>query len=142
YNRLDLQPDQQVPAGDLVVPGGRRDDCVAEPVPTPQQDVASAASADVQALGSSEALAPVVKKPTSKPARCLSREYEVQKGDTLRSLALLFGVDIQTLLNSNHIDDPDLVTVGTKLTVLPVSGVQYEVQGGDTLADIAAGYEV
>lgn len=68
--------------------------------------------------------------------------YEVQEGDTIRSLANQFGVSIQTILLANELDDPDLIKVGTKLKVLPVSGVEHEVGKGERLADIAAAYKV
>src|SRR5207248_7208532 len=49
---------------------------------------------------------------------------------------------IKTILSANNLDDPDLITPGTKLKVLPVSGVEHEVGKGESLADIAAAYKV
>lgn len=71
-----------------------------------------------------------------------SMDYEVQDGDTILSLANQFGVTVPTLLRANGISDPDLVSVGTRLRVLPVSGVEHEVRDGESLADIASWYEV
>lgn len=68
--------------------------------------------------------------------------YEVQEGDSIRSLAVQFGVSIKTILLANDIPDPDLIKVGTKLKVLPVSGVEHVVEKGESLADIAGAYEV
>ncbi len=141
YNGMQIDADETLPPGDLIIPNGRRDDFVVEAPPTPEP-VAEAPASNVEALGSVEALAapaPTPQPVKKKPAPII---YEVKEGDTLRSLALLFGVDIDTLLNANNIPDPDLVTVGTKLTVLPVSGVQYTVGEGETLADIAGWFQV
>jgi len=71
-----------------------------------------------------------------------SMDYEVQDGDTILSLANQFGVTVPTLLRANGISDPDMVSVGTKLRVLPVSGIEHEVRDGESLADIASWYEV
>jgi cell wall-associated NlpC family hydrolase len=68
--------------------------------------------------------------------------YEVQDGDNVRSLANQFGVSVRTILLANDLDDPDMISVGTKLKVLPVSGVEHEVAPGESLADIAAAYKV
>jgi peptidoglycan endopeptidase LytE len=143
---LDLQPDDALPAGEVMIPGGRRDEAVAQSAPqaSSEQEVAQADAATssntVSALGDMQALptppaAPVKPKPAV-------IEYEVQDGDSLRSLALMFGVDVPTLLQANNLDDPDNVPIGTKLRVLPVAGVEYTVRDGETLADIARGFEV
>jgi cell wall-associated NlpC family hydrolase len=71
-----------------------------------------------------------------------TRTYEVQSGDTLAGIADTFGVDVQTILNSNGIDDPDSIHPGSELRILPVKGLEYEIQSGETLADIAYKYQV
>lgn len=68
--------------------------------------------------------------------------YEVQEGDTLLSLANQFGLTVPTLLRANGISDPDMLAIGTKLRVMPASGVEHEVRRGESLADLAAWYEV
>jgi peptidoglycan endopeptidase LytE len=68
--------------------------------------------------------------------------YEVQDGDTLNSLANQFGITVPTLLRANGIADPDELSIGTKLRVMPASGVEHEVRPGESLADLAAWYEV
>ena len=67
--------------------------------------------------------------------------YEVQPGDTLGSLESKFGIDLPTLLTANDIADPDSITPGTTLRILPVSGVEHKVQPGERLSDIAAQYQ-
>ena len=68
--------------------------------------------------------------------------YEVQEGDNVRGLANRLGVSVHTILLANDLADPDLITVGTKLKVLPVSGIEHEVAEGESLAKIAAAYQV
>src|SRR4029079_15281198 len=64
------------------------------------------------------------------------------QGDTLATIADTFGVDEQTILSSNGIGDPDTIKPGSELRILPVKGLEYEVQSGETLADIAYKYQV
>jgi cell wall-associated NlpC family hydrolase len=71
-----------------------------------------------------------------------TRTYEVQAGDTLNSIADTFGVDVDTILSSNGIDDPDTIKPGSELRILPVKGLEYAVQPDETLADIAWKYQV
>ncbi len=71
-----------------------------------------------------------------------TRTYEVQPGDTLAGIADTFGVDVQTILSSNGIDDPDTIHPGSELRILPVKGLEYTVQPDETLADIAWRYQV
>jgi cell wall-associated NlpC family hydrolase/nucleoid-associated protein YgaU len=71
-----------------------------------------------------------------------TRTYEVQPGDTLGGIAATFGVDIDTILSSNGIDDPNTIKPGSELRILPVKGLEYAVQPSETLADIAWKYQV
>jgi len=70
--------------------------------------------------------------------------YTVQSGDTLWGIAAQFGLDVDTLRWSNQAlaRNPDLLTPGTDLTILPVIGAYHTVAPGETLADIAAQYGV
>lgn len=63
--------------------------------------------------------------------------YTVRKGDNPSSIAENFGITLNTLLWANNIRNPDLIRVGDKLIILPVSGVKYEVKKGDTIESIA-----
>jgi cell wall-associated NlpC family hydrolase/uncharacterized protein (DUF433 family) len=71
-----------------------------------------------------------------------TRTYEVQPGDTLAGIAATFGVDVDTILSSNGIDDPDTIKPGSELRILPVKGLEYAVQPSETLADISYKYQV
>lgn len=64
--------------------------------------------------------------------------YVVRKGDTLSQIAKLFGVSANTIIWANaDISRGDLIREGQTLVILPISGVQYTVKKGDTLAGIA-----
>jgi cell wall-associated NlpC family hydrolase/nucleoid-associated protein YgaU len=71
-----------------------------------------------------------------------TRTYEVQSGDTLAGIAETFGVDVDTILSSNGIANPDTIKPGSELRILPVKGLEYTVQPSETLADISWKYQV
>lgn len=67
--------------------------------------------------------------------------YTVQRGDTLYSIALRYGLTWRTLAEANHLANPNVIHAGNVL-VIPVGGTivqptQYVVQLGDTLSRIA-----
>jgi cell wall-associated NlpC family hydrolase/transposase-like protein len=109
-------------------------DALEEPIETSQLIVPNPKLPDISEIGAPEGkMATAVKN---------ALVYEVQDGDTLNSLANQFGVTVPTLLRANGIDDPDSLSIGTKLRVMPASGVEHEVRSGESLADLAAWYEV
>ena len=56
-----------------------------------------------------------------------TRTYEVEPGDTLASIAKAFGVDVETILASNGIANPNTIKPGVELRILPVKGLEYKV---------------
>jgi murein DD-endopeptidase MepM/ murein hydrolase activator NlpD len=70
--------------------------------------------------------------------------YTVQSGDALWNIALQFGLDLDTLRWSNPDleRNPDLLSVGTELVILPVAGVYHTVESGETVSAIAERYGV
>jgi len=70
--------------------------------------------------------------------------YTVQAGDNVSTIADQFRVSVETVLwnNGNLEDNPDYLTVGDVLTILPVSGVYHTVAKGDTLESVAKKYKV
>jgi murein DD-endopeptidase MepM/ murein hydrolase activator NlpD len=62
--------------------------------------------------------------------------YVVHGGDTLPAIAKMFGVSVNTIKWANDLKS-NTITVGQKLVILPISGVQHTVAKGDTLQSIA-----
>jgi LysM repeat protein len=71
--------------------------------------------------------------------------YQVNAGDTLYSIALRYGVSVDSILGANGLTNPDVIYVGQQL-VIPVpdaSGQQvHTVQAGESLSMIARRYTV
>ncbi|MCA1645543.1 MAG: LysM peptidoglycan-binding domain-containing protein [Chloroflexi bacterium] len=70
-----------------------------------------------------------------------AQTYVVQDGDTLRSIAVAFKLDILSLVAMNALDDPDVIRPGSRLQV-STQRLEHVVQPGDTLGDIAWRYSV
>ena len=71
--------------------------------------------------------------------------YSVQQGDNVFDIAARFGLSPETVVWSNReglMDAPWLIQEGFELSILPVDGVYHTVRAGETIAGIAAGYEV
>jgi LysM repeat protein/3D (Asp-Asp-Asp) domain-containing protein len=128
-NGLRSSPDTVAAGRELLVPG-------AVPVPVPPL---AESSASVMAEAEQTA-AELVEARVDVPAA--PRTYVVREGDSLRSVAEAFGLDILTLIAANGVDDPDLIVPGRELRILPVRGLEHVVQPGETLAAIATRYEV
>ncbi|OQY33119.1 MAG: hypothetical protein B6243_06860 [Anaerolineaceae bacterium 4572_5.2] len=66
--------------------------------------------------------------------------YIVQPGDTIYGIADQFALSPETIQWSNPSleDNPDLLSVGQELTVLPIDGVYHQVGSDDTIEGIAA----
>ena len=66
-------------------------------------------------------------------------KYRVQPGDTVSGIAQQFEIKPETIMwaNAQLEDDPDMLTIGQVLTILPVNGVYHTVTKGDTLESIA-----
>ncbi len=67
--------------------------------------------------------------------------YIVREGDTLPSVAKMFGVTTNTILWANNIKTGSRLQVGQTLVILPISGLQHTVRKGETLKSIAAAYK-
>ena len=71
--------------------------------------------------------------------------YTVQRGDSVFGLAQAFGLEPESILWGNYDtlnDDPDMLQPGLDLSILPVDGVLYRWQQGDTLESVATAFEV
>lgn len=69
------------------------------------------------------------------------RTHVVAQGDTLSSIAEVYGVDVDTLRGANE-GLTERILPGEKLQVLPEKGVLYSVREGDTLWRIARLYRI
>lgn len=92
-------------------------------------------SAVVAQDGPSGTLADIVK-----PKNGTITTYIVREGDTLSSIAQMFGIPQSTILWANDLTNKSKIKPGDKLTILPVPGIRYAVKAGDTLASIAKHY--
>lgn len=66
--------------------------------------------------------------------------YEVKKGDSLATVAKLFGVSKNTIMWANDLKSEN-ITPGTTLVILPMTGIKHTVKKGDTLTTIAKKYK-
>ncbi len=67
--------------------------------------------------------------------------HTVTKGENVQTIAAQYGISAQTIRWVNNLET-DAVSVGTKLSILPVDGMYYTVQDGDTVEKIASKYKV
>lgn len=68
------------------------------------------------------------------------REYTIEQGDTLSSIANAYGVSMRAVAYSNNIVDPDSIQPGDELRIPPVNGVLHIVKKDQTIAGIAKKY--
>ncbi len=66
--------------------------------------------------------------------------YEIQKGDTISTIAQKFGISQETIKWQNNLTG-DSLSVGDTLEILPVTGVAYKVQSGDSVYTIAKKFD-
>lgn len=65
--------------------------------------------------------------------------YTVQPGDTLYSIARLYGSTVQLIINANNIRNPNLIFPGSVILIPVEPGmIRYTVLPGDTIYRIAA----
>lgn len=68
------------------------------------------------------------------------RTYTVQSGDTVGLIAARFNLSLNSILWANNLSANSRLSVGQKITILPVDGVLHRVRKGDTIGHIAALY--
>jgi len=94
----------------------------------------------VLTMGTKAAKAPTTAQDSLRPEIMY---YTVKPGDTVLDIAGKFGLQPETLMWSNGFieQNPDRLSVGDQLRILPVDGVLHVVTRGDTLSSIADDYE-
>lgn len=71
-------------------------------------------------------------------------EYTVEAGDSIYGIAKKYSVKPESILYANYDilnDDPQMISIGTKLEIPPTDGILYEWQEGDTLDNVAARFK-
>ncbi|NCC70623.1 LysM peptidoglycan-binding domain-containing protein [bacterium] len=70
------------------------------------------------------------------------KTYVVKEGDTLSEIASNFNISLKTLLYENEMTSSSVIKPGSKLTILPFTGVSHIVKYGDTLNGLAYKYDI
>jgi len=68
--------------------------------------------------------------------------YVVRKGDSISTIANMFGVSVNTILAANDMKKGDKLVESDVLFILPISGLEHTVIKGQTLQSIAKLYKV
>lgn len=68
--------------------------------------------------------------------------YEIQKGDSVYSIAKKLGVSMDTIISLNKMVNAHFISEGNKILVPSLEGIIYTVEKGDTLAKIAQKYQI
>ena len=84
---------------------------------------------------------PQTEIPSDRP-RSESIDYVVEGGDSLSSIGEKFKVSADAIRYANNLSDENILSVGQKLSIPPVSGIIYTVKSGDTIEGIAQKYKV
>lgn len=94
--------------------------------------------------GGSAILKPTVFPGATRIAAPAEREsamaYEVVPGDSLGSIARIFGVSLATILWENNLTERSVIRPGNILKIPPANGVMHTVKKGDTVLKIAKLY--
>lgn len=69
-------------------------------------------------------------------------EYVVKSGDTLSSIAKMYGISVDTIIWANSLSAKASIKIGQKLKIPPVTGIIHKVGRGETVYSIAKKYGV
>lgn len=67
--------------------------------------------------------------------------YAVQPNDTIASIATQYNITTDTIRWANNLGASDEIKPGQSLVILPISGVRYQVQSGDSAESIASHFQ-
>ena len=67
--------------------------------------------------------------------------YTVKDGDTISSLSAKFNITSDTIKWANSITDENSIKPGSKLIILPVSGILYAGTGSDDIGELASRFQ-
>jgi LysM repeat protein len=100
---------------------------------TPPAPVAMAPTA----VATRPAAASPTASPTPENAVARPREYVIEPGDSLGSIAVRFDIPFEVIQAANSIDDPDLLFVGRRLIIPPSGATVQSVEPSTTLRELA-----
>ncbi|PJC79602.1 hypothetical protein CO009_04335 [Candidatus Shapirobacteria bacterium CG_4_8_14_3_um_filter_35_11] len=69
-------------------------------------------------------------------------EYRVVEGDTISSIAVKFGISIDTIMWENNLKSISTIKPKQILRILPMTGIKHKVSRGETIYSIAKNYSV
>jgi murein DD-endopeptidase MepM/ murein hydrolase activator NlpD len=69
-------------------------------------------------------------------------EYEVKEGDTVSTIAEMFGISVDTIRWENDLESIKTIKPGQILRILPITGMRHTVKHGETIYSIAKRYQV
>ncbi|MDB5169055.1 MAG: hypothetical protein JWO41_411 [Candidatus Saccharibacteria bacterium] len=133
-----INPLDQLSSSDIAVTAARLTSLPETTAITNQADSQAAVLTSTQTSGDVVTKPQVVATATKSKADITS--YVVKDGDTLASIASQFGVTSDSIRWSNGMSST-AVTVGSSLTIPPVSGIVYTVKAGDTPDTLATKYK-
>lgn len=84
----------------------------------------------------------LVEEPEPPKPKPLVLTHVVESGQTLWDIAGQYGIDIDTIVAANELNDPQRLQVGQNLTILTIKGALHTVRSGDSVWDIARAYQV
>ena len=70
------------------------------------------------------------------------RQYKVQKGDSVTSIAKKYGVSIGAIIASNEISNARRLQEGAVLKIPNIDGIPYTIKTGDNLSKISSSFNV
>jgi murein DD-endopeptidase MepM/ murein hydrolase activator NlpD len=112
--------------------------------PVINEDVLNAAEAgediDAESLQATSGSLRVSTEDIDFPTSDTISVYEVKKGDTLSTVAKLFGVSKNTIIWANDLKS-QTISPGDTLVILPMTGIKHTVKKGDTVLSIAKKYK-
>lgn len=68
--------------------------------------------------------------------------HYVQEGETLESIAIRYGLEVDTVLWENNLRSTDTIKPGQELKILPINGVRHKVARGETIYSIGKKYSL
>lgn len=107
-----------------------------KPMPTLADALSIADNTLVPSVGPSGSMADI----DNQPGSTAISTYVVRPGDTLFEIATMFDVSVNTIVWANSLGTRPVIQPGQTLVILPVSGVNYTIKKGDTLASITKKY--